>query len=114
MNKTPDLLAALRAEIVSAPAADLPAIIGQIEAVKAEAFSRLVSPLPAANVDPVSDGTAEAADTALTVEEVALRLGQKVQWVRAHQRELPRIHLPGRTVRFSARKLDAWMKRRTA
>jgi hypothetical protein len=42
MNRI-EILSALRAEVQGAVAADLPCIIGQIEAVKAEAFARLVA-----------------------------------------------------------------------
>ncbi len=56
---------------------------------------------------------AATADRLLTVEETAERLGQKPQWVRAHQDELPRVELPGRTVRFSSRRLEQFIKRRS-
>jgi predicted DNA-binding transcriptional regulator AlpA len=53
-----------------------------------------------------------AADRLLSVKEVAKIIGQKPDWVYAHQRELPRCEMPGRSLRFSEAGLRRWMKRR--
>lgn len=114
MNKTTGILADLRAAILSSPAAELPSIRGQLAELQAiaeaELLARLFAQQPPAAVRPEDDGD----DRLLTVAEAAQKLGQKVQWIRAHQDELPRVQLPGRTVRFSERKLETWLKRRTA
>lgn len=101
MNQRPEIIAALRLEVQTAPAAELPSIIGQIEAVKAEAFARLVTPAPA-EVDE---------DKLMTVDEVAATLGETSRWVRDHVKDLPRVALPGRTLRFSGRRLADLLKR---
>ena len=110
MNRTPDLLASLRAEILAAPPADLPSIIGQVEAMKAEAFARLVSQGSSDRKEPVESG--DATEKLVTIQEAAEILGQSPRWVRDHQNELPRVKLPGRTVRFAAKRLNAFIRRR--
>ncbi len=111
MNKTPDLISELRAEIQSAPPGELPSIRGQLAELEAELLARLFAQRAVPIAEASSD---ESADVLLTVEETAERLGQKAQWVRAHQNELPRVQLPGRSIRFSAKRLDAWLNRRSA
>jgi hypothetical protein len=108
MNRTHEILAALRSEILNGPLEELPALIGQVEALKAEAFARLVTPVSAPGDD-------DAGDRLLTAEEVAQRIGGNctLRWVRDHQDQLPRVQLPGRKVRFSAKRLDAMIKRRS-
>lgn len=107
-KETPQIIAALRAEIESVPAGELPAIIGQIEALKAEAFARLVSPHGPAEIEPESPH-----DRLLTVEETANLLGQTSRWVRDHKLKLPRVKLPGRTLRFSEKRLATLIKQRS-
>jgi hypothetical protein len=109
MNKVPELIAALRSEVGSAPVADLPAIIGQVEVLKVEAFVRLVT--PESPLDAHSSA-GSGGDRLLNVDETAQLLGQTPRWVRHHQRELPQVNLPGRTVRFSERRLAVFIRRR--
>jgi hypothetical protein len=108
VNRTPDILAELRAAIQEAPPAELPAIIGQMEAVKAEAFARLVTPV-------LPSESEIAGDYLLTDEEVAQRLGGDItsRWVRDHADKLPRVKLPGRKLRFSAKRLDSMLRKRS-
>jgi len=113
MNRTPDLIAALRSEIHVAPFADLPSILGQVAALEGEVLARLVTPQQQVR-PPDEDRPSDDGDRLLTVAETAQRLGQKTRWVRAHQNELPKAQLPGRSLRFSAKRLDAWMRRRIA
>ena len=108
MNQTPNIIAALRAELESSPVAELPAILGQIEALRTETFVRLVSVAPRAAT---SEEDSEA-DRLLSVDEAAERLRQTPRWVRDHRNELPRVKLPGRTLRFSEKRLTAFIKRR--
>lgn len=106
MNRTPEIVAALRAEIELAPPGDLPAIIGQVASVHAEALARLMT--PRTEVPDAGD------DRLLTIEETATALNATVRWVRLHKNELPRVKLPGRRLLFSANRLAAFIKRRTA
>jgi hypothetical protein len=108
MNRTPEILAELRAAILEIPPAELPSIIGQVEAVKAEAFARLCAPPPAEAAD------APQPEVLLTPEQVAERLGgdYTARWVREHQDKFPRVRLPGRKLRFSAKRLDEMIRRR--
>jgi predicted DNA-binding transcriptional regulator AlpA len=108
MNKTHELLAALDEEIETAPPSQLVAICGHLEALKVKAFARAMAPSPQPHSD---DNNAE--DRLLTVDEVAKRLGQKAQWVRDHQDKLnSRVTLPGRSVRFSEKRLNEFIRRR--
>lgn len=110
MNRTPEILAELRKELAAVPPCDLPAIIGQIEAVKAEAFVMLMAPTPV----PVEREPEDDSDRLLSTDEVATRLGQTSQWVRAHKHELPRVILTGsRSLRFSEKRIATMIKRRS-
>lgn len=105
MNNTPAILADLRAAITAAPVAELPSIIGAVEAVKAEAFARLVTPSTA----PVAEDESLLVDA----DEAARMLGVTSRWVRDHQSKLGRVELPGRKLRFSAKRIAAMVKRRS-
>ena len=94
--------------IQGAPVDELPTIIGQIEALKAEAFARLMAPRPDAG-----EIGQDPDDRLLTADEAAEMLGQTSRWVRDHRLELPRVKLPGRTLRFSEKRLAAMIKRRS-
>jgi len=106
MNNTPAILAELRAAITAAPVAELPSIIGAVEAVKAEAFARLVTPSAA----PVAE---DDGNLLVDADEAARMLGVTSRWVRDHQSKLGRVELPGRKLRFSARRIAAMVKRRS-
>ena len=108
MNRTPEIIAQLRAEVQSSPAEDLPAIIGQMAALHAEAFARIIATPPQA-------ADTEGAEQLLTAEEVAQRIGGDCtsRWVRDHQDQLPKVALPGRLLRFSARRLDVMIRNRS-
>ena len=109
VNQTPAVLEQLRNELLRTPIAELPAVIGHLEAVKAEAFARLfASPMPHANVEP--NGSVD--DRLLTVAEVAQRIGQTPRWVRDHKDQLPRVSVPGRALRFSESRLAMMIRRR--
>ena len=111
MNRT-ELLASMRVEIRDAHIADLPVIIGQLETLRAEAFARLFTTAVASSTRP-EPGTSDGEDRLLNVDETATMLGVKPGWVFRHQAELPRVSLPGRAVRFSAKRLAAFIKRRS-
>jgi len=108
VNRSPELLDALRAEIQMAPLADLPAIGGGLEALRLEIRIRLSQAVPVPAAAAAQDG-----DRLLDAQEAAERLNQTPRWVRAHKDELPRVVLPGdRSLRFSGRKLELFIKRR--
>jgi len=107
MNRA-EHIAALREEILKKE--DLPSIIGELAKLQAEALASLTTPQLVA-VQPNDENGDDG--RLLTVAQVAERLNEKEQWVRAHQDELPRVQLPGRSIRFNERKLEAWLKRRT-
>ncbi len=113
MSLTAELVTALRSEIRSAPGAELPSIFGEFAGLGVELLARLFAQQ---QISPIATHAEDdEADRLLTVAQAAQKLGQRDQWVRAHQDELhSRVQLPGRTIRFSERKLDAWLKRRTA
>lgn len=105
MNKTPDLFAALRAEILQSSAGELPAIVGQLATLHAETFALIC----AGSAPKVADDE----DRLLSVNEVAERLGETSSWVRTHKKDLPRVKMPGRLLRFSEKRLQAMIKRRS-
>ncbi|HLJ74660.1 MAG TPA: helix-turn-helix domain-containing protein [Thermoanaerobaculia bacterium] len=110
MNRTPELIAALRADILAAAPAARPSMIGQLAALQAEmlaqlSMTKLLEP-PPPEVAPAEE------DRLLRAEEAARLLGQKVQWVYAHAHELPRVPLGGRSVRFSLKGLHRLLARR--
>lgn len=106
-RQVPAILAELRAAISTAPVAELPSIIGAVEAVKWEAFARLLTPAAVPADDPDDDRLLIDAD------EAAKMLGVTSRWVRDHQAQLGRVQLPGRTLRFSAKRIAAMVKRRS-
>lgn len=105
MNRAHEIIDELRAEIEKTTPTELPAIRGQLAALEAEIFVRLVTPATAA-VD------AEVEDEGLTCDETAAMLGQTSSWVRAHKHELPRVPLPGRTLRFSKKQITKLLAKR--
>lgn len=109
MTTLGDRIAEIRREIDASPAADLAEIIGQLEALKASAFAQLVNSAGAGALclAPEEDG-----DRLVDVDEVATKLGETSRWVREHKHLLPLVDFPGRGLKFSAKRLEAWMKRR--
>ena len=83
-------------------ASELPALIGALEAAKAQAWGRLALPAPA----PV-----RAADENVSVEEAARRLGVSDRWIYKHADRLPFVRRIGRRVLCSARALAEWNER---
>lgn len=106
MNDTPSLLAALRDAIGAAPVAELPGIAGAVAGLHAEVLARLV----AARDDRPEQGPE---DELLTPAQAAKVLNTNERWVRDHRKDLPRVQLPGRKLRFSAKRIAAMVKRRS-
>jgi excisionase family DNA binding protein len=105
-------LAADPARIADVAAADLPALIGEAEALRARLWARLqatsaqpTTPAPAVN--------GNGADRLLTVDEAADRLGVSRRWVYRHVKALPFVRrLSGGTLRFSEKGLTRWQETR--
>lgn len=105
-----ELLAELRAAIAAAPATELPTIIGVLAGMKAEAFARLL----ATRGRQADESVDRSADRLLTPQQAAALLGVTSRWVRDHSQELHAMKLPGsRVLRFSAKRLQAMIRRRT-
>jgi hypothetical protein len=119
MNRSPDLLDALRAEIREAPVAELPAIGGSLEALRLEIqlqLSLAVMPSPLLAAAASANGNREpspAGDVALMdVEEVAAFLKVKPGWIYRHKDKLKPIALPGsRLLRFSRASVERFQRR---
>jgi predicted DNA-binding transcriptional regulator AlpA len=102
-----ELIAQLHGHIETAQMSELPAISGALEELRLRIQLRLSS----TDVRPLPENTS---DRLLTADEVAERLGQKPRWVYAHRKELPVVDLPGRSLRFSEKRLNSYIQRRLA
>jgi excisionase family DNA binding protein len=94
--------------IAQAPTEDLPRLIGDLEAAKAQAWARLAMPkFLAANA-------AAGEDHLLSMPEVAIRLGIKEHQAREMGRrgELPLVKVGERFVRVREAALADWIKAR--
>jgi len=86
--------------IAQAPPDDLPRLVGDFEAARAAAWSRMLAPrAPAAEAGP---------DQNLSVEEAASRLGLSKDYLYRHADRLPFALRIGRKLLFSARGLEKW------
>jgi hypothetical protein len=86
------------------PVGDLPALLGALEAVKAEVWCRLASPPP-------SPAISRPPDENVSVEEAGRRLGISDRWIYKHADRLPFVRKIGRRVLCSARALAEWNDR---
>jgi excisionase family DNA binding protein len=98
------LLQQLDDALADLAADEIPEVVGELARLDAVLRLRLASPAP-------PEGPAPA-DRLLTPEEVAERLKQKVSWVYAHRNDLPAVNIGGRSLRFSERRLEAYLRRR--
>jgi excisionase family DNA binding protein len=96
------------ARVADIDPAAIPALVGELEALKARLWVRLQA--PAAVVAPSRNGDP---DHLLTAKEAGSRLGVDKRWLYRHADELPFTRrLTGGTVRFSARGLERWKESR--
>jgi predicted DNA-binding transcriptional regulator AlpA len=100
---SPDL-AALLADPASVPAEQIPAVLGELEQVKAALWARLV-----AGPAPSRDGNG---DRLLTAQEVSPRASLSVPWLYRHAAALPFTRRIGRKVLFSEAGLTKWLATR--
>jgi predicted DNA-binding transcriptional regulator AlpA len=101
-----DVLSELDRLIGEATTADLPMLIGALEAARAQAWSRIAGPAPNRN-------GAEPPDENLSATVAARRLGLSKEWMYRHAASLPFTVKIGRRVLFSAKGLDRWNHQRT-
>jgi excisionase family DNA binding protein len=95
VTKLPDLTALFADPECAArlPVECIPAVIGELERVKATLWIRLANPCSGPNVPEVNGEL-------LTVEEVAERLRKSRSWVYRHAGRLPFTRRVGRSLRF--------------
>ena len=96
-NREPDDILKAALEL---PAADLPALIGRLEAAKATAWARLSSAGP----------TSQEHDELLGVPEAARRLGVGEDYLYSHHREYAFTRRQGRKLLFSASGIDRFIR----
>lgn len=101
----------LRALVESAEPAELSTLAGELGRALAAVLMRSAVPTAPAPPSPQS----KDADTLLTVDEAAQRLGVARSWLYRHAKALPFTRKLGhRTLRFDARALDRWASTRPA
>lgn len=83
---------------------ELPEFIGQLEALKAQAYARLHSPAPVKPDPP--------ADRLLTVQDAAEMLAVRPRWIYDNSDKLPFTHrLGAKTLRFSEQGIMRYLER---
>ena len=107
MAEHPDLTALLAdpSRIAEVPVGDVPALLGDLERVRATLWARLTAPVP-----PTANGQA-ALDVVDDIGEVARIVRRSVSWVRKQGHTLPGFQQPGgkgTRVAWSRRELEAW------
>lgn len=98
-----DAVAQLTAVIQDATPEQCPALMGQLEALKASLWLKMTRGAPGASVQE---------DRLLTAEEVAGRLQLSTDYVYRHAHQFPFLIREGRKVRFSQLGLDRYLKQR--
>jgi hypothetical protein len=96
-----DELGRLRKVARELPAGELPDFIGELEAIKAIAWSRLASPAH------------QEHDELLDVEAAAGRLGVGRDFLYRHHRQYPFTRRQGRRLLFSALGIDKYIRQRS-
>jgi len=89
----------------------IPELLGAIEVVRAQLWSRLHSPAPS---EAPAKGPSNP-DRLLSAREAAERLGVKPKWMYAHAESLPFTKRLGeRVIRFSEKGLLRWIEKKSA
>jgi len=86
---------------------DLPAFLGAVQQVCAEAMLDAAAPK-------ASSSETRVGGRLLTVQEAAKRLGRSRWWVYRHKTTLPITRLPTGGFGFDARKLERWIESRSS
>lgn len=92
--------------VESTPTTELPGLIGDLEAARAEAWARLTAPASEPSV------VAAAEPRNLDVVEAARRLGMSRDWLYRHAAELPFALRIGRRLVFDSVALERWNRKR--
>ncbi len=88
---------AVREAVKASPRESLPALLGELEAVRAEALLALMPGEP---------------DRVLTPAEVAARLSRSPDWAYRNRHALPTVPLPGGRWGVHEAALERWIRRR--
>jgi len=88
------------------PAAELPQLIGDLEAARAAAWARLTAPA----AEPPAEAPRQEPRN-LGVAEAARRLGMSRDWLYRHAAELPFALRIGRRVVFDSVALERWNRK---
>jgi len=103
----------LLASVASVPLEAIPALLGNLEQLKAALWARLNE--PRSTQSGVSRGEADESHFYLKPEEAARVLGVSVRWLYRHHRQLPFARkLSRKTLRFSESGLRRWQATRKA
>ena len=106
-------LAANPSRVVDVAPEALPALLGELEALRATLWARLQGASVPATPPHQRDGNPTGEDRLLTVGEVAVRLGVDRRWVYRKADALPFTRRLSRgTLRFSERGLERWKQTR--
>jgi predicted DNA-binding transcriptional regulator AlpA len=107
-------LAAAPSRVADVAPEALPALLGELEALRAVMWARLQAPTAAPRTTSARrEGNGE--DQLLTADQVAVRLGVDRRWVYRRADALPFTRRLSRgTLRFSARGLERWKESRRA
>src|ERR1700693_1672335 len=98
---TPELPAVLNVARSLAPD-ELPRLLGELETVRAVAWSRLTAPAAPANQQSRSE--------LLDVDEAAARLGMSASYLYRNHRRFAFSRRVGRSLRFSAEGIDSYIQ----
>jgi hypothetical protein len=107
VNKTPELIESLLAEIQNAPSGELPSIRGELARLEAVLMMRLTTPQQFTDV-PHDD---DAGDRLIDVKAAAEKIGMSVRFMYKHASEYGG-EKHGGALRFSAKRLERIIKRR--
>jgi len=98
----------LDAEVAAVSVADIPDLVGRLEALKTAALLHAVTELVAG----VRASDAGKVEAPLTVSETAAALGKSPDWIYEHFKELPFGQRVGRNLSFSREGLRLWLKKK--
>ncbi len=112
--KYASLFASLERGLVNADPSDSPAIIGELERVKAELLARMLVPqCGEARRFPLPQPHAESDTRYLTVQEVVDRYHVSARWLYRHKRKLPHSQPSRKVLLFPEAALQRWFAKRS-
>jgi predicted DNA-binding transcriptional regulator AlpA len=90
-------------QLIAVTHADIPGVLGQLEAVRAQLWSRLRTPEP----------EAVSKDETLTADAAAIMIGVSKDWLYRHTKLPFRIEVGPKQTRYSRRGIERWLAART-